>query len=217
MMDELASGESEFQGALDQHVQECAACRAFFDSQTSLLRAIDSNLRLIGNGAVPASLLPGVRARLQDEVSPRTQWISSWGFAAIAALVVLSLTVTVQWRRQEAPKRVNGSAPLMAFKEENANRSRPTDRRAPMPAPHPIGANVSPKTIVAVPSSTPEILISREEQAAFAHFVTKLSRDREIAIALTSAAPESGDVPVEIALLTIKSVEVAPLEGTDSE
>jgi hypothetical protein len=53
-----------------------------------------------------------------------------------------------------------------------------------------------------------QVLVLREEQEAYAHFVTELSKDRDYAIALTSAASESGDAPVEIALLTIKSVEV---------
>jgi hypothetical protein len=70
---------------------------------------------------------------------------------------------------------------------------------------------------VPAPSTTPEVLVLREEQEAYAHFVTELSKDRDSAIVLTSAAAEGGDAPVEIALLTIKSVEVKPLEGSGNE
>jgi hypothetical protein len=70
---------------------------------------------------------------------------------------------------------------------------------------------------VATTSSTAEVLVLREEQQAYVHFVNELSKDRDAAVALTLAAHASEDVPVEIALLAINSVEVKPLEGTDSE
>jgi hypothetical protein len=66
-------------------------------------------------------------------------------------------------------------------------------------------------------SSAPEVLVLPEEQQAFRRFVSDISKDRASANALVSAAPDSGDGPVEIALLAIENVEIKPLEGTDSE
>ena len=215
MMDALASGQSEFHGEWDQHVRDCAACSAFFASHASLLSAIDSNLRLTTNGPVPPSLLPVVRVRLQEEVSLRAEWMSTGRLAAIATLIVLAASAGIQLRHADITDCTAVRAPQVAGASPSPTPPRPPVGQVPVAAPTQVRA--VRKASSPAPLSTAEILVSKEEQAAFVHFVTKLSRDRDTAIALASAAPESGDAQVEIALLTIKSVEVAPLEGTDSE
>jgi hypothetical protein len=56
-----------------------------------------------------------------------------------------------------------------------------------------------------------------EERQAFARFVAELPDEREVALALTRPASALEDVPVEIALLQIESLELKPLEGTPGE
>lgn len=207
----LASSESGFRGDLAQHVRDCVSCRAFFTTQTALFRSIDAHLRPIANEPVPRSLLPGVRARLQEECLPRPQWISAWGIAAIAALVVFTAAARIQMRHPAMTDHAKSAAEVMPG-SPTVNRRGPADRRVPRHAAQPSPTRVVPRTAVPALSIAPEVFVLREEQEAYAYFVTELSKDRDSAMALTSAAPERGDAPVEIALLTIKSVEVKPLE-----
>ena len=212
----LASSES-IPGELEQHLLDCPHCCAFFASQTSLFGSIDSQLRRIANEPAPRSLLPGVRARLQVASSPRPQWMSTWGFAAITVLMILTSAVSVPMRRRTASELKTGIAGPMASSASSANRSPVADHHALVTAPQPGRARVTARARVASAASTQEVLVLREEQGAYAHFVNQLSRDRDSAIVLTTVAPAIDDAPVEIALLTIESVEVKPLESSDSE
>jgi hypothetical protein len=216
IVNELASGESGFGGQLGQHLQNCAACCAFFANQAALFQAIDSHVHAIANGPMPPSLLPCVRVRLQEEVLPGPQGTRTWQLAAIAAVIVLSAVVGLQMHRQAAPEHTTESTPPVAS-SDSVNRARPVDYTAVKPVAKSTYARMVRKRSVPAHSLTPEIRILPEEQEAFRLFVSRISKDRDTAIALTSAAPENGEAPVEIALLTIKNVEVKPLEGTDSE
>ena len=216
IVNELASGESGFGGQLGQHLQDCAACRAFLTNQAALFQAIDSHVHALANAPMPPSLLPCIRVRLQDEVLSGPQGTRTWQLAAIAALVVLSAAVGLQMRRSAAPEHATESRPPVAS-SESVNRARPADYPAEKPVAKSTYARMVRKRSVPAHSSTPEIRILPEEQQAFRLFVGRISEDRGTAIALTSVAPENGEAPVEIALLTIKNVEVKPLEGTDSE
>jgi hypothetical protein len=212
----LASGESGFGRKLGQHLQDCAACRKFLADQAAFFQSLDSHLRVIANEPVPPSLLPGVRVRLQQEVLPR-QGTRTWQLAAIGALVVLSAAVSMPLRRSVTPAHTTGSAAAVAYDENSAKHSRPALGGVPLPAPQPIPSQVTRKASVASISSATEVLVLREEQEAYVHFVNELSKDRDAARPLAFAAPASDGVPVEIALLVIESVEVKPLEGTGSE
>ena len=107
IVDAIASRESGLCEDLDQHVRECAGCRAFLASQASLASAIDSHLRLIAKEPVPPSLLPRVRARLEQETAPR-QSILRWQFAAVATVVVLLVAAAIRMRDSDKPGTPSG-------------------------------------------------------------------------------------------------------------
>lgn len=217
IIESLASGEPELRGEQHLHLQSCGGCRAFLADQAALFQAMDSHLRVIANEPVPPSLLPGLRVRLREEAAQsRSLWVPVWQRLAITALVVLALLVSVRLYRTdtvthgpvEAPLASSGSSEIPAKPSE-------TVVLAPLPQrPHSAGTSTAS---AAAPAPAPEVLVLREEQEAFAHFVAELSSDRDAAVALASAEPAKGDTPVEIALLTIESVEVKPLEGSSGE
>jgi anti-sigma factor RsiW len=213
IVDAMASRELGLRRDLDQHVRECAGCRAFLASHASLASAIDSHLRLIANEPVPPSLLPGVRARLDQEAAPR-QWIFSWRFAAVATVVVLLVATVIGMRDSDKPGRPKQTTAKVAHGSPDVNRPPTVYSQIQLPAPKAsrFAAAVGKASIPA-----PEVLVLAAEQQAFRRFVSDISKDRASANALVSAAPDSGDGPVEIALLAIENVEVKPLEGTDSE
>jgi hypothetical protein len=214
--DAIASRESGLCEDPDQHVGECAGCRAFMASQASLAAAIDSHLRLIAKEPVPPSLLPRVRARLEQETAPR-QPILRWQFAAVATAVVLLVAAAIRMRDSDKPGSPAETTAKVAPGSPHVNH--PPTASPPINPPATKTPRVAAirKASVSAHSSAPEVLILPEEQQAFRRFVSEISKDQDAAKALVSAAPGNGDAPVEIALLTIENVEVKPLEGTDSE
>jgi hypothetical protein len=216
IIDLMASRESGLREELDQHVRGCARCRAFLASQASLSTAVNSHLRLIANEPVPSSLLSGVRARLEQEAAP-DQWILGWRFAAVAAAIVLVAAAGIRTRRPDTPGRAPQATAQVAPGSSNMNRALTLSPQIQQPASKASPVVAVRKAGVLAQSSAPEVLVLPEEQQAFRRFVSDISKDRAAAKALVAAVPDSADAPVEIALLTIESVEVKPLEGTGSE
>jgi hypothetical protein len=216
IVDAMVSREPGLCGDLDQHVRECAGCRAFLASHASLASAIDSHLRLIANEPVPPSLLPGVRARLDQEAAPR-QWIFSWRFAAVAIVVVLLVATVIGMRDSDKPGRPKQTTAKVAHGSPDVNRPPIFSSQIQLPAPK--ASRVAAVRTASIPAhpSAAEVLVLPEEQQAFRRFVSDIAEDRRSANAIISAVPGNGDVPVEIALLTIENVEVKRLDGTDSE
>jgi hypothetical protein len=212
IMDAMDSRESELRGELHQHVRECAACRAFLANQASLASAIDSHLRLIASEPVPPSLLPRVRARLEQAV-PRQSFFGRQ-LAALAAVLVFLIAIGARMLRPDTHVRAPHAVAQVA--PESPVVTRPVSPRAGEPAPKTSQVAAVHKANLPVPSSATEVLVLPEEQQAFQRFVSHISMDQDSAKALVAAAPDA-DAPVEIALLAITNVEVKPLEGTDNE
>ena len=218
IIESLASGEPEPRGEQHLHLQSCAGCRAFFADQAALFQAMDSHLSVIVNEPVPPSLLPALRVRLREEAAQsRSLWVPVWQRAAIAALVVLALLVSDRLYRTGTDTHGPVEAPLVASSGSSEIPAKPSGTVVLAPlSQRPHSARTSTAS-AAAPAPAPEVLVLREEQEAFAHFVAELSSDRDAAVALASVEPAKGDTPVEIALLTIESVEVKPLQGSGGE
>jgi hypothetical protein len=212
----LAAGESGIHGKLGQHLGACASCRAFSKRQASFFRDVDSHLRLVVNERVPPSVITGVLARLPRVESPRPPWLSTWRIA-VAALAVLAAAVSLQLRHSNTIDRVSESPAQIVAGAANADHLQPANGRAQMTPPETSHLHGVRKANTPEPPATPEVLVSREEQEAFAHFVNKFSVDRDTAIALVTAVSQKDEATLEIALLKIQSVEVKPLEGSESE
>lgn len=217
IVEALASCDSGVRGELDQHLQNCNSCRIFFEKQTALHRAIDSHLRVMVKQPIPPSLLPQLRVRLQEDVSLRPAWFSGWRIAAIVALVILAAAASIPMRRSGKHDHPAESASHVVTVSPSRNHPPSADGQVQVSAAKSSPARTVRKASIPEPASTPEILVSREEQKAFTHFVTQLSRDRDSAFTLASVTPVNDDAPIEIALLTFKSVEVTPLEGSGDE
>jgi hypothetical protein len=86
---EAATSGLEPQGDLRSHLARCADCRAAFEQERSLFASIDAGLQVAVNAEVPVSLLPRVRARLDEESAPRRIWAANWLVLASAAVLVV--------------------------------------------------------------------------------------------------------------------------------
>lgn len=92
LVETLAAGEGALGGELAAHVRVCVACRKFYEAQVHLFGAIDSGVRAMVNETVSASLLPGVRARMEE-----ARMGSSWFFTLmpVAGMLVAALLIVV--------------------------------------------------------------------------------------------------------------------------
>ena len=96
---EAAAGNLQPQGELRAHLDACTTCRAAFEQEQSLFASIDAGLHVAANAEVPASLLPRVRARLDEASAPRRIWAANWLVLASAAAIIVALFVArAVWR-----------------------------------------------------------------------------------------------------------------------
>jgi hypothetical protein len=96
---EAAASGARPQGDLRAHLDVCVPCRAAFEQEQCLFASIDAGLHAAANADVPASLLPGVRVRLQREPPLSRSWLTNWLVLASAAGVLVTLfAVRAVWR-----------------------------------------------------------------------------------------------------------------------
>jgi len=214
MVEALARGEGAVHGELAAHVRACGACREFYEAQVDLFGAIDFGVRVMVNETVPASLLPGLRARVAEDGVARQPWGLTWGVATFAVVAVLAVSVGLLRRGPGNSSRVVDRSPVVAREVDGPHSVTP--RQPQVVAAAPIHARAQHEVAKArqVGAAAPQVLILPEEQAAFIRFVTDLPEEREAAVALTQPSTEAKDEAVEIALLQIDELDVKPLESS---
>ncbi|MGA2299750.1 MAG: hypothetical protein ABSG77_03525 [Candidatus Acidiferrum sp.] len=215
--DMLAAGSVELTRELAGHVQSCAGCGAFYAQQAELFRAMDSALSAMANEPVPPSLLPKVRARMEERESRRGWFPNPMTAAATLAAVFLAVMFFPRVEKKALEKPV-AALPTHILDRWEARRTGTIAAAAALtPRPRVSHAKANRAAGVKEVSPAPGVIVLVEERQAFARFVAELPDEREVALALTRPASALEDVPVEIALLQIESLELKPLEGTPGE
>jgi len=211
------------QGALRAHLTACDSCRAAFEQEQSLFTAIDSGLHAAANAEVPPSLLPRVRAGLDEvAVAPPPRWLQPLVFAS--AGVALAFVVFLIARPYHAtPENVVRQGPVFAptaiTPGTNANPGKIPAAAAETAS---TGANPSHTArnstfFHPVASSNPQVLVPADEREALARFVATLSQRSDVATAFLAQTPERKDALVSPDLLQIADIEIKPLEGGEAE
>jgi len=221
ILDRLAAGEVSLPGRLTAHQEACAECASYYRAQAQVFQSIDDGLSAVANAPMPPSLLPGVRARLDEPQAPRVFPFHRWTLAAFAAIALAAVAFTFLWHR---PTRLSNTVP------EVAHVTAPRTVEPKLDAPvigetakqveamrHPRERFSESKLPVVEPQEepAPEVIVLAEEREAFARFIAQVPRNPETALALTRPLPKVDGSAVEIALLMIKPVEVKPLEGSE--
>jgi len=216
--DSFAAGAAALPVEVAAHRETCAACQEFFATRQRLFRTLDAGLQSLVNAPVPPSFLPRVRARLDEVRAPTGSFNSGWSLLALAAVVLLALGVPVSWHHPE--RRTGARDPRSAaFRAEE--QAIPTTAAA-SPRTKVILSRTRRRAAV-LPSRREafrpslEVFALPEERAAFARFVAEIPEKRNLALALTHAAPVPANETQEIALLEIAALEVKPLDGTAAE
>lgn len=217
LVEALAGGESSPTGDVAAHLRGCVECKRFYEAQVNLFGAIDLGVRALVNEAVPASLLAGVHARIEEVRSPRLIWRSAWGVVAVAVMI---LVVSLGSVRRSGPLRDAGliKAPTgVAIRTETVPFAA-TPRKVASAAVNPRRRpGNKTETRIDRPSGVPEVIVLAEEGEAFVRFVARIPVDPQKAVALTRPGPPQQDLPVEIALLQIEKLKVKLLEPTTEE
>jgi hypothetical protein len=217
---EAAASGAQPQGDLRAHLADCVSCRAALEQEKSLFSLIDASLHVTANADVPASLLPRVRASLDEAAAPQRLWFQAWVFAAASVALVLAIFLFARPRHprpddqaKQAPQIPRGGAPATNAGPQNSG-----------PAAQIVSSNannsqtrVHPTLLRPVASSQPEVLVPPDEREAFSSFVAVLGERREVALALVTPAPQTKDKSASLEPLQINRLEIKPLAATESE
>lgn len=219
---EVAASGSAPHVELRAHLSECASCRADFAEEQSLFQAIDSGLHPKANADIPPSLIPNVRARLDEAVIPRFRWVPSAVFAfsgmALALIGFLVVrphpTAPEEFAKQRTivvpsptvaaakgnPERVSSEGALAAVVRVGHSRASRNSTNPPSAA-----------------SSNPEVLVPPDEREGLAKLVATLNEHADVAAALLAQRPEKKDTLITVDPLKISDIEIKTFDGTGTE
>ena len=211
------------QGELRAHFAECASCRAAFEQEQSLFAVIDAGLQSAANAQVPPSLLPCVRAILEEVSVPRRTWLSN-GFAlATAAAMVVAFSVSLAVRHRGSggsvgPTAANTNPPTLSP-------SRPREPPSPVPqrrsnfAYHPggtIASNHPSRQATAGSANLPEVLVPSDQNVLLARYAEEWSRHKRAPL-LAEDSQATTQVPMQVAPIQIDQLDVKLLAEEKSQ
>jgi hypothetical protein len=221
---ETAAGGSEPQGDLRVHLDACAACRAAFEQEQSLFASIDAGLHVTANAELPASLLPRVRARLEEESAPRRGWFANrLVLASAAVLVVAFIAARAVWRTNVVPEPVETAGKTNVPPQVTPSSQNPTPVVAP-----PMEKNSSVQRQLAIArnptehgtpltgKTMPEVLVPRDQEALLAEYAGQWSLHKRAPL----LAQDSDTIvlaPLQVAQIQIAELDVKPLAGEKSQ
>jgi hypothetical protein len=209
-------------GKLREHLAECASCLAAFGQERSLFAAIDTGLHADANATIPPSLLPRVRARLDEVATPRLGWMQPLGFAcagvALAFVVFVMARPHLATQEEMAPRgpvavRASMATAMNTNREEGAPKS---TQIAAVPF-HRSHESRNSTSGHAAASSNPEVLVPPDERDGLAQLVASINEHRGLAGALLARVPDKKDSLISVDGLHIDALEVKALEGREPE
>jgi hypothetical protein len=217
---EAAASSAQAQGELRAHLDACVSCRAAFEQGQSLFASIDAGLHVAANADVPASLLPRVRARLDEVGTRQRRWFQPLVFAAASIALAFAILLFARPPHSNSGIQAKQTPQIPVDEAPAAN----TAHQSPGPGAQIVSANatnsqtrVRSTLLRLVASSQPEVLVPPDEREALARFVAVLGERRELALALVTAPPQMKEVPSGLEPFQINGLEIKPLDGTELE
>jgi hypothetical protein len=216
----FAAGDSETPAKSLAHRLQCSECRRYYEAQLVLFGSIEQGLGRIVNVPVPPSLLPVVRARLEQRTAPRFSRHYGWTLATVACTALAAVAFAFFWHRPQpispGPEITQGATVGQSIVERHPALAVPevanTVRKAPAQL---VKHHEQPATPESAEQPTSEVIVLAEEREAFSRFLAQVPENPAMAAALTRPAPKENESAVEIALLKIDTLEVKPLESTE--
>ncbi len=173
---EAAASGAQPQGYLHAHLNVCLDCRAAFEQEQSLFSSIDAGLHLTANPEVPPSLLPRVRARLDEAAATRRGWMPQWFALASAALMVVAfLAARAVWRTNVVQKPIETARKTSVPPPENHSPVvvRPVEKNPVSQRQFAIDKNpLAPETLISG-KTMPEVLVPRDQEILLAEYAAQ--------------------------------------------
>ena len=198
---------------LRAHLEVCAPCRAAFTEEQSPFNAIDGTLRGTVNEEMPASLLPRVRARLQEEAAPNHRWVFAWSALASSALLAAALLFMTDVRHKREPQVANlsqGAAQVVRSQTVSAPREIPPKVSATQASRQRRVGLIAPR--IATTPEQPEVLVPAGQEKVVALLIQDLRRGEINGEALIADARKSQLDDLRILPMNVSPLEVKPLE-----
>jgi hypothetical protein len=221
LIEAVASGAPP-QGDLRMHLDACAFCRAAFAQEQALFSSIDAGLHVTSTAEVPASLLPRVRARLDEESAPRRIWATNWLVVASATVMVVAFfAARIIWRpdvRQNLPAnsvRTNPSTPVFTTPREHTQTPEPSAKNNP----HPqilLPNNSQKPGSQSARSSIPEVLVPRDQEVLLAEYAEQWQLHKRAPL-LAQDADTTILSPLQVAPIQIAELDVKLLVEEKSQ
>jgi hypothetical protein len=220
LIEAAASGAAP-QDELRAHLVECSSCRAAFAEEQTLFAAIDSGLDAAVSAEVPPSLLPRIRAALDEAATPQLRWLQPAVLISAGAVLAFAIFLIAQPRHapsEDVAKQGGVAVPAAVARaaKTNPGQNVPEGTQiATIRAPHFHPTRISTNSNSAA-SSNPEVLVPPDEREAFARLVAVLNERSDVAAALVAKTPQK-DAVATADPLRIPDIEIKPLEGTETE
>jgi anti-sigma factor RsiW len=205
----LSASANSLTPAVREHQNSCPACRSFYDAQRDLFQSLDAGLKSLVNQPVPPSLLPSIRARMDEQPTIGSAWVTRWGLAATVAVLILLFAIGHRFHRTVSPPSVLENSLTASRNASPPQQAAPAVEKSAEDLPR---HRTSYARAMASSTVAPEVIVLAEEREAFARFVAEMPQNPQVALALTRPAPPLPDDTTEIALLKIDNLEVKPLE-----
>ena len=215
---ESAATGAEPQGELRAHLAACDACRAAFAQEQSLFSSIDTGLHATANAEVPASLLPRVRAGLDQAVAPPRRWffvgstLAASFVLAMAFLLIRSSRHTVGPQYTASSQVPGNPSPSELAPPARENAVRPSITKAIVVNRQRLAATRPATTI-----DEPQVLVAAGQESAVAQLIRDLRLRASMGEALVADARDRQFQDLQIPPLAVNPLEVKPLSDVLQE
>ena len=221
LIEAAASGVTP-QRELRAHLAECASCREALAQEQSLFAAIDSGLHAVADMKVPPSLLPRVRAAVDEVAVAPPRWGSTW-FALSGAAVAVALVLAVGSRHNNPRTPPTNTATIRPPVEQVI-----PGRRTPLSSagleredliprlPVSVAGNSSSPGGLASSKSMPEVLVPRDQEVLLARYAQQWSSHKRAPL-VAQGADEVSVKPLEVAPIQIAQLDVKLLTEDGSK
>jgi hypothetical protein len=216
---EAAASGVEAHGKLLVHLDACASCRAAFEREQSFFASIDAGLRVTANAEMPASLLPSVRARLDEESAPRNSWVTNWFVLASAAVMVIAFFAARSvWSPSVTEKPFKTAEKANVQPSPNQNPSVIPAVEANSPRQHQL-AIVKNHQLREAPGSLktmPEVLVPRDQEILLAEYAEQWNLHKH-PLLLAQQFDSTILPPLQVAPIQIDELDVKLLAEDKSQ
>jgi hypothetical protein len=216
---DAAASDAQPQGDLRAHLANCDACRATFAQEQALLSSIDAGLHVTATAEVPASLLPRVRARLDEVSVPRRTWVANWLVLATATGVLVTLfAARAVWRTNVVQKPVETAEKTSAPPAQNHNPVvvPPVEKHSASQRQFSIANTFPAHEALVGRNITPEVLVPRDQEVLLAEYAEQWQLHKRAPL-FAQDADSTVLAPLQVAQIQIAELDVKLLADQKSQ